>query len=696
MQNLRRFDLRTFEPLFDQVFSTALQQNESISFILQSLFGIEDLSIIVNHFKQFQQRRQCLQKITTYHICETCYNSGVCLCPDCYNPDQHRNHRVTERNGTGYCDCGILKNGCYCNCRNHNPRVLVKENLLEIAFGEDLEYAKELVKIVFKRIIRFVKTSFNDRVQTAFGVLMDSARSLLQAEALYQLFGEVSSEPITDNNGSFFREIYRELNTARSFTDSFVSLFTYQWFVPLAMHPSNYKHYHLIIETDYRRNVSFICQTLLSVYEYPRVDQVIGDIMKYDKNLIIFNDLISFYLHPDILQTQKTNKYLFDGMKVVLSFAKELEKASELCKFANKQMFEYSLVCISKAIGHYSPNCRIIKESDLVSIRDTIFKFMKRASDETIVKMIDNLNPITSKLKNETIQKILEHCFNENRCGPIEGLIMKFAGNKLTLPSVIFTPFENVTNIDPIETSHDFLDLTKLPHQTLTMKMLSECMSVIKFLMEMKDYVESQMKEVNLIEYIEEKYPEIKREMILTLIVWYMNFDRRKISYYIVQRTFYRQIQENVNESKETKPQIRIEDIISRNKMQEKIICNPFVPLTFGYQQNLYLFYCYIGKKVIGNWKGENNIKFLQSTELSALMFETFMNQPLYVIHLLWKRIIFGIKIQSDEIGIMIFSLFSEFLEKYPMWRNEIFKLPIAYEEVTEGSQQTFIESMNQ
>ena len=97
---------------------------------------------------------------------------------------------------------------------------------------------------------------------------------------------------------------------------------------------------------------------------------------------------------------------------------------------------------------------------------------------------------------------------------------------------------------------------------------------------------------------------------------------------------------------------------------------------------------------MIGNWRGEANIKFLDSPDLSVLMYETFIKQPLFVIHLLWKRIHFGIKIEEDAMGPMIFSLFPDFLKIYPMWKNELFKLAIAYEEVTPGSQQTFIDSM--
>ena len=71
------------------------------------------------------------------------------------------------------------------------------------------------------------------------------ARSLLQAEALYQLFGIASSEPISGDY-SFFQDVYRELNSARSFTQTFVNHFTHIWFIPLAMHPANYKHYYLM------------------------------------------------------------------------------------------------------------------------------------------------------------------------------------------------------------------------------------------------------------------------------------------------------------------------------------------------------------------------------------------------------------------------------------------------------------------
>ena len=272
MNNLRRFNLETFETLFDQVFTTAVDQAETIEFVMHSLCGIDGISEIVNHFKQFQQRRQCIQRLATYHICNTCYHDGLCLCENCYFPEEHRNHDVRERVGSGYCDCGILKNGGYCNCRNHNPKVPVKENLLQIAFGDDLEYAKGLVRIVLKRISRFVRVVFAERMQTNFAFLISSARSLLQAEALYQLFGEVSSEVINGEEYSFFQSVYRELNTSRSFTDSFMKLFAYQWFVPLGMHPSNYKHYEIIIKPDYISNVKFISLSMLMTHEFQKKD----------------------------------------------------------------------------------------------------------------------------------------------------------------------------------------------------------------------------------------------------------------------------------------------------------------------------------------------------------------------------------------------------------------------------------------
>lgn len=697
MLNLRRFSLQRFETLFEQVFTQAIEHAEQEDFILQSLFGIGNLSVIVNHFKQFQQRRQCLQRLRTYHICETCYHSGICLCEDCYNEEDHRGHRVTERHGSGYCDCGVLKHGGLCNCRNHNPRVPVKENLLQIAFGDDLEYAKGIVRIVLKRISIFIKTTYNERLLTNFALIMTLSRSLLQAEALYQLFGEIFSE-FDDDNQCFFRSIYQELNTMRIFPETFYTYFVYGWFIPLAMHPSNYKHYISITgnnEINRSGHMKFVRETLFVFHDFPKSFLEIKNVIEYDRNLLIFNDLISFYLHPDMLRLRTINKLIADGMKVILSMGKEIDRAYRLLPFADTKLLEYSLLIITKSLVHFTPNCRIITENDLCVLRDIIYNFINQVSDETIETMISLLNPITSMLKKKTIQKILEFCFNENKLKPIEGIIMQYAGNKLTLPSVIFTPFENISNIMPIEIHHDFLDLMKLRCQPLTMDMLNECMNSIKILLEIEQYEKShENEESNLIEFIEEKYQNIEREIILILIVWYMNFNKEKIQLYITQRSCYLSEQRNITNFGEEKVTMKIEDILSRNKMQEKIVCNPFVPLTFGYQQNLYLFFCFIGKKVIGHWKGEENIKFLSSTDLSVLMFETFMKQPLYVIHLLWKRILFNIKIESDEMGIMIFSLFPDFLKIYPMWKNELFRLSIAYEEVTIGSQQTFIDSL--
>ena len=103
---------------------------------------------------------------------------------------------------------------------------------------------------------------------------------------------------------------------------------------------------------------------------------------------------------------------------------------------------------------------------------------------------------------------------------------------------------------------------------------------------------------------------------------------------------------------------------------------------------------CYLTNRNIGQWKGEPPSLFLSSLELSELLFETFSSQPLFVIHVLWKRIIFNCSIPDDEIALMIFSLFSEFLSIYPMFKNSLFKLAILYENVTKGSQKVFLSNI--
>ena len=694
MLNIRRVDLETFEVDFDTAFSEAISNGETANDIVNRLFGIPDITIIVNHFKQFQQRRQCIQRLQTYHMCKTCYLEGVCLCEDCYDPLQHEGHNVVERRGNGFCDCGIMKNGGCTNCRNHNPHVPVRENLLQIAFGNDLEYAKAIVMVVLQRIVRFVRVTFAERLQTNFGMIMNQARVLLQAEALYQLFGELSSE-IFFGEDSFFHNVYRELWSTRSFTDSFRTYFVHGWYVALAMHPSNYKHYGFIVKPDYRDNVRFISESLLNVYEFPFRFVHVTNVIDFDRNLSVINEIMSFYFDPDIMKIPFPNTILLDGIKVLQDLIRHIYFVIPVqLKHANYQEMKRSLLLITKAVIQYTPNCRLIKEDDLLYFRDTIYRCLGRMEDDVIENLIQLLHPIDSSNKNNTLKMIIEHCFNENKIKPIEGVILHFGGNLLKLPSVSFKPFEHIEEFIPIETTHDILDLSKLPQKQLSMDMMNESMNIIKMMIEMQKHEENKEKDTSLIEFIEEKYPSIDREMILILIVWYFNFSVKQMSLYLLQRSYYKNVQEYINNNSSDQVQLSMNEIISTIKLHEKIVCNPFVPLAFGYQQNLYLFLSYCGKKTIGQWKGETHSEFLKSPDLSALMVETFEKQPLYVIHLLWKRVLLNIKIKDDEMGIMIFSMFSDFLKMYPMLRNELFQLSIAYEDVTTGSQQMFIDSM--
>ena len=235
------------------------------------------------------------------------------------------------------------------------------------------------------------------------------------------------------------------------------------------------------------------------------------------------------------------------------------------------------------------------------------------------------------------------------------------------------------------------------------MDQLKSNMSTIKLFIEMREYEEKQAGEVNLIEFIEQKYPEIEKEQIIVIIVWYINFDFNKITFYLTQRQKYKQISSLLNlsqsvqfeESTETteQPKMRLDDMLCRLQMKSAIICNPFVPLTYGFQQNIYITLCYLTQTNVGCWEGETKNAFLESPELSMLMFESFIKQPLFVIHLLWKRVLHGVVIEDDEMALAVFGMMNEFVSIYPMFKHSLFNLALAYDSVTDGAQQAFVSS---
>ena len=137
-----------------------------------------------------------------------------------------------------------------------------------------------------------------------------------------------------------------------------------------------------------------------------------------------------------------------------------------------------------------------------------------------------------------------------------------------------------------------------------------------------------------------------------------------------------------------------MDEILNKVQTKNGIICNPFVPLTYGFQQNIYIALCHLTQTNVGCWRGEKkNVEFLKSIELSMLMFESFIKQPLFVIHLLWKRVLLGVEIEEDEMALAVFGMMNEFVSIYPMFKHSLFNLALAYDSVTDGAQQAFVSS---
>ncbi|EDR27835.1 hypothetical protein EDI_154570 [Entamoeba dispar SAW760] len=687
IDHFHSIQISEFKNQFPKYLKEYLNTNNDINYFINQVFKITTLNDIINYFSKFTPRRQCLQRLKISYRCTTCYGKNVIICNECFNRNEHIGHKVQEyTNAVGYCDCGIFRNGGFNCCKKHLPLINNKEKILEKTIGENLEHGKEIVRIIIKTIQEYLLIKHTIEEWNKFSLFMDEISKIFQAEIIYQIFGEISSEIII-KPFSFIQALFILINSDISLPNNFIQIIAPSWFIPMAMHPAAYKHYKDFILEKYQNRAEFYGTTLYSIQEEIKILGKPKNHKEYKKLILVINECSSLYIQEDILKIKQKNE---EFKKAILIFSNLINDMIN-----NKKMLiiedQYIIKSIIKNIIYFYINGKEIEyyknilEQKLLVIK--IIPLMEICDDE-FIKMIIDIILYSNKQKIENLlDLIIEFCFNKKKINAGVYLMIKKCGENLSLPSVKFEKIELKEKIKYCKSEIDFMNINQCNILPFYSNQIGKEFNVIKLFSKMKEYKGS------LIKFIKNEYPNIKNESILIIIVWFFHYEEKEVLYYISQNKMY---EKYIKEEEEDITQnIKLNEIIQEQIINNnKIICNPFVPFAQGIIQNVYLLLCLLTNKIIGIWKTNNKIEIiLKSKELTQLLIQSINEQPLFVIHVLWLRILYKISLPDDNNCFILFIQLQNFIKQYPFILNSIYKLSIEYDSVTPGTQKVFLET---
>ncbi|ELP90063.1 hypothetical protein EIN_404570 [Entamoeba invadens IP1] len=679
MNILRGINPQEFEKVFETQLNQVCQSRFSTTdMLLSNTFGFANVSMLVDAFAQSPKRRKCFGPIYTSYSCKRCYGDGICLCANCFDPSQHIGHSYTRSDTScGYCDCGIFKNGCTNNCLTHNTFSCENPVVFEQFFKTDLAQAKAIVRCVLLAVQTFFDFVTDPLTQiTNFTRVFKGLLLVLQNEVLYTLISSVSSEKINSTDPFIFH-LAKALRKYSNNTE-FIRTIGYNWFIPLASSTYNYKNYKCFVLPVYEKNESFYFKTLFTTNFDETSSGIITNLKNTNYALL---DSFRFFFDADVMKL-----YYVD-----LSFTKSFQSTVNLFNnFCNKisnvrdtdmAVFERLICVILNGFLNYPQNCRYYKQNDMLQLVFKTFKLLSFCEVPFVASIVKMLSK--SDEGNVIVENLKQHFFVEKNT---QLLFRAFPSqNKnftLKFPQSYDVPnFVNAMHYKMISHDTKFLEIEKsFDTKTAVFEYnnIFDNFGVFSFF-------ESMKMRSDVISVLHDEMKDLSQEQMLTLIIWILHYNSEDIFSYLNQATVFNAIE------KENK-KLTVKELFFAFKLTK--MANPFLPFSTQAVECLYVLLCTITQYPVGVYFAKTTAHpVLKSFLLTEIMEQCVDTQPLFVIHLLWLRVYHKVVLEKDKKGVLLFSKFREFLEKFPTFYKSLYQLSILYENVTYGSQEVFLGS---
>ena len=455
MENLKNLNLNTLQGDFLNNLIETLSYEFTLDYFLNITFGIPNLNIIINAYEKYQKRRHCLSGINRHFICRTCYGDECCFCENCFNANEHEGHLIIERtNENAICCCQLFRFGGENKCDKHDSKIPQDKKLLEKAFGKDLEYAKNVVRIIFRSITTFLDLNNYSGDLYIFTNIAKESSIILQSEVMYQLFSEVSSEKLFGEK-SFIQNLFELFDGKKMFAKKFINDIANSWFLPLAMNPINYQHYEHFIKQSYNKQIEATAKFLFS-FPFQKNKNPFVNFNNFDRLLLSICETCPIYFNEYVVNNKEYNPTLHNGCQNIINIITIINENSDKITKENEEIIQTILIHLLSLITQNLSYSSYLYGSTLTNLKENIYKLLSSVSDE----VLSHIGEISESKK---VNKIITNfCFNSGRLIPTKNIICKKATNNITLPKVTFLPFENIKMIGKIECNYDITNLNKL------------------------------------------------------------------------------------------------------------------------------------------------------------------------------------------------------------------------------------------
>ncbi|ELP89172.1 hypothetical protein EIN_485640 [Entamoeba invadens IP1] len=642
------------------------------------------LTNLIGRLKRGPTRRQCYNRLTTAYRCPQCYGPNVTLCQDCFDKSEHVGHNYkTFNDPRGYCDCGIFRFEGDVMCKHHNGRIKYDPTLIQKVFGTYEDKAKLVVTTVFETLQSAMQTLSNSMFWDTLNEVFIELSKLFQYETLYELFAVVSAECNFHLNGDlkspgvpFVEVLFDFMNNVTQHEKDIINVIGNTWFVPLASHPANYKNYHYFVLGAYQTKTRFYATTLFIIPKKNCSKISVTSHKQFLTLLLMTLDCFQLFFDPTIIEQKFTNKiFTTQASKAVELFRRLLECLQyfsiEDVEFLETLLFVIYSTFVSEQRVEY------VMFSEMAMIYKNTFQMLLLCSDDFLRKITKLLG--SSNVHNEEfIAQFCNFFFERGRFMVVMDLMDKKNGNGILVPCYEYPEFTFARGSVTVQTHLDFLEIRQQQ-----MNDISRYFSQMSFLSLVSEVEKSKE---NLIEFLRKRYDGISNAKIVQLIVWITNFSQEKLNGCLSQMKFYNQL-ETLNRKKLSLVALLNAFVIYKT-------ANPFVPFAPSSVNVLYLVLCQLFGRTLGVWDSKNGEnKIIESVELSEIMADCVNEQPLFVIHILWQRVLQKVVLKDDDFALIIFAQIHSFLQKYPTFYKSIYKLAIMYDQVTPGAQAMFVDS---